>query len=292
MSASLFRAGLFHVYDEQRQVRTNVPRAKKILELLPHVGNHWTRAKIQSALGEAIQRVDALSNDVDFSKEEITWCGIYRGKLERARNDLHYGDDYSGEWTHMEGWSALMASWLAKWAVHKETKDLHKTDVCGREFQVRSFLISFGGTDFLVYTMADTNIMRKNSQDGPSMPMPVEVPFAAYAVEDGATDPGVTIYGTHPKMAIDFVALMAKPWDYTPQAPFASLSAGVVGIPVTKANRKAITENLERQEVFVDPSGRPAKFPTAADRHADLSYNYQAYFFDYITQWRLLSKFS
>lgn len=296
ISASFAQRFYAHLYDEQRQVRTNVPRAKKILELLPNVGNHWTRADIDNALEKAIQRVDALSNDVDFSKEEITWCGSYRGKLEQARTDLHYGDDHSGEWTHMEGWSALMASWLAKWAVHKETKDLHKRVVCGREFQIRSVLISFEPEDmknYLFYTMADTNIMRKNSQDGPSMP--VEVPFAAYAVEDGATDPGVTIYGTHPKMAMDFSALMAKPWDYTSQAPFASLAAepGIYHKRKHEANRKAITENLERQEVFVDPSGRPAKFPTAAgSRDADLIYNYQAYLFDYITQWRLLSKFS
>merc|ERR1719201_2283630 len=109
--------------------------------MLPHVpGHQWTRAGIEKALMKAISNTedllcDLLCNDrmrTRFSAEEIRWCEqTYKPALERARSNLRRGDEYSEDWTHMEDWSALVGSWLARWAVHKQTKSLHKRDVLG-----------------------------------------------------------------------------------------------------------------------------------------------------------------
>lgn len=283
----------FHLYDEERQVREEDPRRKIIFSILPSVSRRWTRDAIYAALETAMGNVDELLRDERFSDGEKHWAReSYRPALVQARENLHVGDDYSCNWAHMESWPALGGSWLAKWTRHIDTKDLHKRNVCGREFQVRSVLISFEGTKYMLYTMADTNLMRQDPRFGGGWwrgwcrarcrGMLVEVPFAAYAVEERTNDPGRTIYGTYPRMAMDFDPLLRKPFDYACTMPYGTQLE--VGRPKGDVNTANIAEGFRQQGVFFNVKGGKAELPTP-DTHVK-TYNYVAHFFDCVTTWR------
>jgi len=280
-----------HLNDEKRQVETTDEREKWIWGLCPAVDHEWRRQVVHESIQQAIRNCEQAlragpGDDSIFDQGERDWCTEYKKALEQMDKKLDIKNWYApGNLTHMADWSALIGQWLAKWAVHKGTKELGSRVVLGRTFQLKSVLMNCAGRDYTVYTLVDEAIRRKNPAGCALPSVPLEVPFAAYPTETGQ-EAQMTIYGTHPTFALLFDRLTAKAWDYAQQAPLASVK--LYGMPYYNT----YVRSSFAQCTLVDRHGNSCtEVPTPSGLDG-APYNYVAHHFDYFTMWRMSPDFN